>query len=81
MGPRDRATFHDLPPWQQRVLTYLGLGVEVPDRPRWYRVLSAVAATVLAIGALAAVLGGRWFSALGALGLAVVAATGTRPRA
>jgi hypothetical protein len=76
--PRDRATFHELPPWQQRVLTYLGLGVEVPVRPTWYRVLAAVATTILVLAAVSALLDGRWFAALGAVGLAVLTGTGTR---
>lgn len=79
MSPRDRTGFHDLPPWQQRVLTYLGLGVEVPVRPRWYRVLAAVAATILAAATVMALVDGRWFAALGAAGLTVLVGSGTRP--
>ena len=55
---RDHLSFHDLPPWQQQVLTYLDLGVEVSVRPRWYRILSAVAATVLAAATVMALVEG-----------------------
>lgn len=79
MSPPDRPPFHELPPWQQRVLTYLGLGVEVPVRPRWYRVLAAVAASILAAAAVMALADGRWFAALGATGLTVLVGSGTRP--
>lgn len=79
MSPRDRTSLDDLPPWQQRVLTYLGLGVEVPVRPRWYRILSAVAATVLAAATAMALVEGRWFAALGSAGLTVLIGSGTRP--
>ncbi len=79
MSPRDRTSFHDLPPWKQGVLTYLGLGVEASVRPRWYRVLSAVAATVLAAATVMALVEGRWFAALGSAGLTVLIGSGTRP--
>lgn len=79
MPPRDRTTFDELPAWQQRVLTYLGLGVEVPVRPRWHRVLAAMAASILALTAVMALFDGRWFAALGAAGLTVLVGSGTRP--
>jgi hypothetical protein len=79
MSPRDRTGFDELPPWQQRVLTYLGLGVEVSVRPGWYRVLAGLAAAVLAVGAVMALFDGRWFAALGAAVLTAVVGSGTRP--
>lgn len=77
MSSPDRTGFDELTPWQQRVLTYLGLGVEVPVRPRWYRMLATLATAVLAVAAVVALFDGRWFAALGAAGLAFGASTGT----
>jgi hypothetical protein len=80
MARRDPAEVHaQLPDWQRRMTSYLGLGPNPPPpRPTWLRVLSAVAAVIMAVGVVFALVDGRWLQALLRFGLMVLALSNTR---